>query len=299
MKKTILVTGATGAQGGSVARHLLKQDEFRVRCLTRDSNSPAAIALLNAGAEIVEGNLSDKQSLIAAMLGCYGVFGTTNFWEHFTKEREHGINLVDAVAESSVPYLILSTLPHYKKLSNGRYSVPHCDIKAELEQYARTIKPDATFVHVAFYYENFFSYFVPQKRDDGSFAISFPQGETNLAAVSVEDVGGIVATLFQHKERYEGQTISIVGDDRRPADYAEAMSVATDRQVVYQYCPRDIYADLGFPGAEELANMFEVQRLYIPERRKDMEQSRTIYKQLKTFSTWAAEKKDALRAIMT
>src|SRR5689334_15924545 len=96
-KRMILVTGATGAQGGGVARQLLKDAKFRVRCLTRDPKSPKAAALGRAGAELVKGDLADTRSLTAALTGCYGCFGVTNFWEHFGGEYQHGINLVDAV----------------------------------------------------------------------------------------------------------------------------------------------------------------------------------------------------------
>ena len=75
------------------------------------------------------------------------------------QELQQAKNLVDAVVESDIPYFILSTLPDYKKLSNGQFPVPHCDIKAHLEEYARAQKQDTTFIHVAFYYENFLSYF--------------------------------------------------------------------------------------------------------------------------------------------
>ncbi len=95
-KKIILVTGATGGQGGSVARHLLEEGRFAVRAFTRNVGSPQALALEAAGAEIVQGDLADKESLVAAMQGCYGVFGVTNFWEHYDKELDHGKNLVMA-----------------------------------------------------------------------------------------------------------------------------------------------------------------------------------------------------------
>src|SRR6478735_7343876 len=96
-KKLILVTGATGAQGGSVARALLADEHFSVRILTRNGSSPKALELKAAGAEVAQGDLDDTASLIRAMRGCYGVFGVTNFWEHFDREYQQGKNLIDAV----------------------------------------------------------------------------------------------------------------------------------------------------------------------------------------------------------
>src|SRR5215212_1913995 len=92
-RKKILVFGATGAQGGSVARNLLARGRFDVRAITRKADSPAAQALRELGAELVQGDLDDPASLRAALEGCYGAFGVTNFWEHFAKEREQGHNL--------------------------------------------------------------------------------------------------------------------------------------------------------------------------------------------------------------
>jgi predicted dehydrogenase len=94
-RKTVLVTGATGLQGGSVARHLLRSGKYNVRCLSRNTASDKARALRHAGGELVAGDLGDHASLKAAMAGCDVVFGVTNFWEHFERERQHGANLVD------------------------------------------------------------------------------------------------------------------------------------------------------------------------------------------------------------
>ena len=285
--KLILVTGATGAQGGSVARALLAHG-FSVRALTRNPDSPAAAALRDAGAEVVRGDLGDREALKAAMEGCYGVFGLTNFWEHFHQEMEHGNNLIDAVAASQVRHFVFSTLPSYVRLSGGELTVPHCDIKAELEDRARAMGLPATFVHVAYYYENFESWFAPRAQADGTLGFGFPQGDTPLAAVAVEDTGGVVAAIFEQRERFLGKTVGIVGDDLPPAAYAEAMGRATGRTITYQHIPREVFASFGFPGAEELANMFDVQRRFIPQRAADVALSRELFPEIRTFEQWVA-----------
>jgi uncharacterized protein YbjT (DUF2867 family) len=285
-RNKILVIGATGAQGGSVARHLLRQGTFAVRGLTRNPASAAAGALQQAGAEMVQGDLDDMDSLRAALDGCYGVFGVTNFWEHFDHEYQQGKNLIDTVAASKIQHFVFSTLPSYSKLSGGALTVPHCDIKAQLEDYARSLDLPSTFIHVAFYYENFLSYFPPQRQEDGRYTFGFPQGETPLASVSVEDVGGVVAPLFEQREEVVGKTIGIVGDDQSPSCYAETMSRVFGRQVAYTHIPRDVFASFGFPGAEELANMFDFQRRYIPNRHADLVQSRVLYPDMQTLEQW-------------
>ncbi|MEA2462544.1 MAG: hypothetical protein QOJ98_291, partial [Acidobacteriota bacterium] len=136
-RKKILVVGATGAQGGSVARNLLARGRFDVRALTRNANSPAAQELRALGAEIVQGDLDDPASIRVAVEGCYGVFGVTNFWEHFQREAEQGRNLVAAVADAGVQHFVFSTLPPVEKATNGALRSPHFDIKAEHEEYAR------------------------------------------------------------------------------------------------------------------------------------------------------------------
>ncbi|HEY2347667.1 MAG TPA: NmrA/HSCARG family protein [Puia sp.] len=295
-KKMILVTGATGAQGGSVTRALLEDNHFSVRILTRNSSSPKALELKNAGAEVVQGDLDDTASLLRAMRGCYGVFGVTNFWEHFGKEFQQGKNLVDAVKLSGIEHFVFHTLRDYNKLGEGKYPVPHCDIKAELQRYCVSLEIPASFVHVAFYYENFFSFFPPQKAADGSFFFGFPQGDTKLAMASVEDIGGIVKSIFNHPAEYIGRTVGVVGSDNTCAEYANAMSRVLNQNIQYKYIPRAVYAELGFPGAEELANMFEVQRLHIPDRQIDLIESYGLNTDMQSFENWLRKKKDVFEA---
>lgn len=291
-RKRILVTGATGAQGGSVARHLLADGGYIVRALTRNPDSDKAVALKNAGAEVVKGDQGNPDSLRSAVDGCYGVFGVTNFWEHFDKEYELGKNLVDAVAGGEVRHFVFSTLPPAEKISGGELPVPHFDIKAKLEDYSRELNLPATIIHVAFYYENWLSFFPPQEQEDGSWTFGFPQGEIPLAAVSVEDTGGVVATIFNDPERFIGRTVGIVGDDLPPAEYAEIMSRILGKRVVYNHIDRETFASFGFPGADDLANMFDFNRRFIPNRQKDLEESKSLYSGMQRFESWLKDNKD-------
>lgn len=297
-QKTILVTGATGAQGGGVARHLLRGGKFRVRCLTRNPDSDKAAALERAGAEVVRGDLGDPKSLAPALKGCYGVFGVTNFWEHFAKEYDQGKNLMDAVKAAAPEHFIFSSLPYAKKITNGKIEVPHFDTKGRLEEYARELKLDAIVVHVAFYFENFINYFPLQKQADGTFAFGFPQGDTPLAAVCVEDVGGVLAAIFDRPKDFRNKTVGIVGDDLPPKQYAEIMTRVLATKVVYNYVPREVFASFGFPGAEDLANMFEYNRLHIPNRKADVEQSRRLYPGMQRFEAWLRANKDRFSAML-
>jgi uncharacterized protein YbjT (DUF2867 family) len=296
--KTIIVTGATGAQGGSVARHLLAESKFNVRALTRNPNSEKARTLKEAGAEVVKGDFDDLESLQAALAGCSGVFGVTNFWEHFHNEYTQGKNLIDAVAASGVEHFVFSSLPHAKEITEGKIEVPHFDSKARLEEYTRSLGLSATFVHVAFYFENFLTYFPPQPQRDSAFVFGFPQGDTPLAGVAVEDLGGVVAPIFEGPADFKGRTVGVVGDDLPPKEYAEIMTRVLGKTVVYNDIPRDTYAALDFPGAGELADMFEFNRLHIPNRQDDLTESRSLYPQMQTFESWLETNKEAFRGIM-
>lgn len=293
LDRTILVTGATGAQGGSVARRLLADGRFAVRALTRNPQSDAAQALAKAGAELVQGDLADPASVAKAVQGAYGVFGVTSFWEHFDKEYDHGKTLVEAVAKAGVQHFVFSTLASVKKAA-PHLDVPHFELKATLEDLARSLAIPTTFVHLAFYYDNFLAFFPPRKQEDGSYAFGFPQGDTPLAAVAVGDTGGIVGPIFDDPDRFLGETVVIAGDEIPPSTYAEILSRVTGKKVVYGHIPREVFAGFGFPGAADLADMFEYYRIHIPSRKADIERARTLYPKLQTFEQWATAHRDDL-----
>ena len=297
-KKKILVVGATGAQGGSVARHLVQAGKFAVRGLTRNPDSPAAQQLRDLGVEVVKGDLDDRASIRAALEGMYGVFGVTSFWEHFQKEREHGQNLVHAVAGSNIEHFVLSSLVSIEKETGGKLKSPHFDLKAEHEELAKSLGIPATFVHVPFYYENFLAFFPPMPTGDGSFQVSFPQGDTPLAAISVEDVGKIVAPIFEQPEKYIGKVIEPAGDEIPPAEYASKMGKAAGAEVRYSHMPREAFAALGFPGADDLADMFEYYRLHIPSRKAYIEDARRNGPSLQSFDSWIGKNASRLKSAL-
>src|SRR5215212_5719817 len=233
-RKTILVFGATGAQGGGVARNLLEQ----------------------------------------------------------------GRNLFNAVAYAKIQHFIFSTLPPIEKETGGALRSPHFDLKAEHEELARSLGIPSTFVHVPFYYENFLYFFPPRPAGDGTYAFGFPQGETPLAAISVEDVGAIVAPMFEEPEKYIGKVVKLAGDEIPAAAYAQAMSRAAGADIRYTYIPRETFAAFGFPGAEDLADMFEYYRLHIPSRAQDIETCRALAPNLQSFDAWIARNGAKLRATL-
>jgi uncharacterized protein YbjT (DUF2867 family) len=261
--------------------------------VTRHPESEKAAALRQAGAEVVAGDLADPESLRSALVGCYGCYGVTNFWEHFERERDLGRNLIETVADAELEHFVFSTLPSVIGIT-GEMPVPHFDIKADLEAYARARVRNVTFVQMAFYFENFLGFFPPRRQEDGTYAFGFPGDETPLAGVGTEDIGGVVAAIFERREEFLGQTVYIVGDDIPPARYAEVMSRTLGVPVKFNRIPRDVFASFGFPSAVELANMFEFYRAWVPNRRAEMEQTRALYPAAQTFEQWAARHREEL-----
>lgn len=294
----VLVVGGTGAQGGSVMRHLLEEGRVRVRCMTRRLDSLAAQSLADAGAEVVEGDMADRESLDAALAGCEAAFGVTNYFEHFDREYELGARFIDAVVDSAVEHLVLSTLPSASELSGGRLEVPVFEHKARLEALARQHEIVATFVHVSFYYENFIHNSPPRLQADGSYAFGFPMGERPFSAVSVSDIGGVVAAILREPRAFQGRTVKIAGDQLPAAEYAAIIGAVTGRQVRYQYIPRAVFATLPIPGAPELADMFELFRSYVSADPADLELSRRLFPAMRRFEQWASDEREALLAAM-
>ncbi|MHB9122827.1 MAG: NmrA family NAD(P)-binding protein [Thermoanaerobaculia bacterium] len=234
----------------------------------------------------------------AALDGVYGVFGVTNFWEHFEKEAEHGRNLINAVAGANVEHFILSSLPPIEKATGGALKSPHFDIKAEYEEYARSLGVPSTFVHVPFYFDNFIAFFPPRPTGDGAFQFGFPQGDTPLAAMAVDDVGRVVAPMFEQPDRFIGRVVKLAGDEIPPQVYAAAMTKRLGKEVRYAHVPREVFAALGFPGAEDLADMFEFYRLHIPSRKDDIAACRALAPELQNFETWLSRNEQKLRSAL-
>ena len=295
MPERTLCVGATGAQGGSVARALLRGGRG-VRALTRDVHSAAAKDLAQRGAQVVQGDLMDLAQLTSAMEGCDSVFGVTNFWEHFGCEISHGKNLVDAAIQARVPHLVLSTLPSAEALSHGQISVPHLESKAAIEAYARKSNVSVTFVHVAFYFENFLTWFPPRPDQAGTLSFGFPQGTTPLAAVAVEDIGPVVARILTERGRYLGATVGVVGDELRGDQYAAELTRVLEREVRYTHIEREDYARLPFAAADDLAAMFDLNRRFLLTRNPEIQQTRSLHPDALPFSAWAWKNRAQLRA---
>ena len=268
----ILVTGATGAQGGSVARHLLADGRWTVRAFTRTSTSSAARTLRDAGVEIAIGDLDDPKYVRDAMDGCHGVFGVTSIAAHWGRQLRHARAIVDAAFSARVPHVVLRTrADHHHGQGNAHADLaasPH-ELEAAVVHYARARGIPATFVRVAFHYENLLGRFRPQANAEGEWTIRLPHAEPRLAAVSAEDAGGVVAALFARRDEYLGRLVGVVGDDQPSREYAQALGRALGRRVTQAPEGRTSGAVL--------------------DRESDLTESRRLFPRLRTLEEWARE----------
>src|SRR6185369_907416 len=273
-KKIIAVVGATGSQGGGLARAILADPNggFAVRAITRDTNKDNAKALASQGAEVVSANLDDVESLKKAFAGAHGVFAVTNFWEHFSgeKEKAQAKNIAEAAKAAGVKHVIWSTLEDTRTLMDSsdkrmpmlqeKYRVPHFDAKAEANAHFAGVP--VTYLVTSFYWDNLYMFgLAPKKGDDGVYSWTFPMGNSKLAGMAVEDIGKVAYGIFKAGSQYIGKTVGITGENLTIEEMGQKLSKGLGiGPVKYNAVEPDAYRGFGFPGADEMGNMFQVYR---------------------------------------
>ena len=302
-KKIIAIVGATGAQGGSLARAILadKSGQFAVRAITRNPDGDRAKALKKAGAEVVRADLDDEGSLKKAFTGAYGAFCITNFWEHFSPEKEiaQAGNMARAAKAAGVQHVIWSTLEDTRKkipLSDdrmptllGKYKVPHYDAKGEADQVFRDVGVPTTFLLTSFYWENLIHFGAgPQRAPDGKFALAYPLGDKKLPGIAVEDIGKTALAIFKGGREYIGKRIAIAGEHLSGKEMADKLSRSLGKEIGYNAVTPETYRAFGFPGADDMGNMFQFKRdfndYYVGAR--NLDEARKLNPELQTFDTW-------------
>ena len=305
-KTIIAVVGATGAQGGGLVRAILadRSGRFRARALTRNVQSDKAKALADAGAEVVAADVDDPGSLRRAFAGAHGAFCVTFFWDHFSPEKElaQAGNMAEAAKQAGVQHVIWSTLEDTRRFVpldddrmptlQGRYKVPHYDAKGEADALFTQAGVPTTFLLTSFYWENFI-YFGsgPKRGPDGKLALVMPLGDKKLPSIAAEDIGKCALAIFQRGREFIGKTVGIAGGHPTGAEMAAALTRALGETVVYQDVPPEVYRSFGFPGADDLGNMFQFKRdfndYYCGAR--SLEFSRSLNPELQTLEQWLAQ----------
>ena len=274
-KQVIAVVGATGMQGGGLVRAILADPAsgFTVRALTRDVHSDKAKALARLGAEVVAADVHDVESLKRAFAGATGAFCVTFFWAHLSPEKEYAEAeaMAKAAKAAGVRHVIWSTLEDTRRwvpLSDNRmptlmdkYKVPHFDAKGEADQLFKQLGLPTTFLLTSFYWDNLIYFGMgPKPGPDGTLAFTLPMGEARLPGIAADDIGKCAFGMFKKRDAYLGKTVGIAGEHLTGSQMAAALSKALGREVRYQAVPPEVYRTFGFPGADDLANMFQFKR---------------------------------------
>ncbi len=310
-KKIIAIVGATGAQGGSLAHAILNDNnsEFTVRALTRDVNSDKAKNLAKLGAEVVMANVDDIESLKPAFEGVYGAFCVTFFWEHFSpeKEKQHAKNMAEAAKYADVKHVIWSSLDDTRKwvpldddrmpTLMGNYKVPHFDAKGESNSYFTDLGLPVTILNTCFYWENMIYFGMgPKKGPDGKLLFTLPMGEAKLPSISAEDIGKCAYGIFKQGSKYINRTVGIAGEHLTGTQFANSLSRALGKEVVYNAVEPEVYRGFNFPGAEDLGNMFQFNRDFAEDycATRDLNVSRSLNPSLQDFDSWLVKNKELI-----
>ena len=310
-KKVIAVMGATGSQGGGLVRAIQndKGGDFTARALTRDVNSDKAKALAALGAEVVQTDIDDPASVNKAFEGAYGVYCVTFFWAHFSPEKEQAEakSMAQAAKDTGLKHVIWSTLEDTRKwipLSDtrmptlqGKYKCPHFDSKGESDHFFTDLGLPVTILLTSFYWDNFIYFGMgPKKGADGKLVLTLPMGNAKMPSIAAEDIGKCAYGIFKRPSEFIGKTVGIAGEHPTGAQMAASFAKALGQPVSYNPVSWDAYRGFGFPGAEDLGNMFQ----FYHDCEKDfagarsLEFSRSLNPELQTLDQWLTANKSRI-----
>jgi uncharacterized protein YbjT (DUF2867 family) len=273
--KLILVTGATGQQGGAVLRHL-RERGFPVRALVRDPDQPKARELTGHGVEVVGGDMDDETSLTRAMDGLYGVFSVQTPYQAGNEgEIRQGINVADAAKRSRISRFVYSSVGS----ADQRTGIPHFDGKYRIEEHIRATGMHFTIVRPVFFMENWLG--MRQNIENGTINLPL-QPETRLQMIAVDDIGGIVANAFEHLGKWQDREFEIAGDEHSMADVARNFTRITGRDVRYVQAPWDEFEKQAGEDLTAMFRWFESTGYHV-----DISAVRLEYPKLMNFDRWA------------
>jgi len=304
-KKIIAVVGATGAQGGGLVRAILAdpQGGFAVRAITRNVASDKAKALAKLGAEVVAANVDDTASLKRAFAGAHGAYCVTFFWDHFSPEKEkaQARAMAEAAKSAGLRHVIWSTLEDTRRwvpLSDNRmptlmgsYKVPHFDAKGESDRLFTDLGVPTTFLLTSFYWDNLIHFGMgPKPGADGKLAFTLPMGDRELPGIATEDIGKCAYGIFKRGPEFIGKTVGIAGEHLTGKQMAAALAKALGKNVFHNAVTPAAFRGFGFPGAEDLGNMFQFNMEFSDQfcAARSLQFSRSINPALQTFDRWLA-----------
>ena len=244
--RTILVTGATGNQGGSIARHLLQRGKFKVRAMVRDENKPAAKALKQLGAELIKADFKDRVSLDRAVHGVYGIFSIQDFREGADVEIQHGNAIADAAKAANVQHFVYSSVGSAERNTG----IPHFDSKFQVEEHIRSIGLQHTILRPVFFFYNY-NGMLPMVKNGTLLQPLSP--DTKLQQLSEEDYGEMVAEVFDRPADFANHAIEVASVEMTMPEVAAAFSHVLGKKVEYQQIPFEAFEQ---QAGEEVTIMF-------------------------------------------
>ena len=272
--KTVLVTGATGHQGGASSRHL-REKGFSIRAMTRDPEKPEARKLTGSGVEVVRGDMSDPTSLIRAMADVFGVHSVQNSHESgIDAEVRQGINVVDTARRAGVAHIVYSSVGS----ADQRTGIPHFDSKFKIEEHIRGTGIAHTIVRPVFFMENLLG--MRQSIEEGGIRLPL-RPETRLQMIAVDDIGAFVAMALERPGKWNGRAIDIAGDEMSMAELAQSLSHVEGRDVRYEQVPWDEFEQKAGKEMTTMWRWFEDTGYHV-----DIGGVRREYAGVTTFARW-------------
>jgi uncharacterized protein YbjT (DUF2867 family) len=257
--------------------------------------------LAAAGAEVVAADVDDPGTLRRAFEGAHGAFCVTFFWHHMSPEKElaEAGSMAEAAKQTGVAHVIWSTLEDTRRFVPldddrmptlmGKYKVPHLDAKGEADGlFARAGAP-TTCLLTSFYWDNFVYFGAgPKRGPDGKLALVLPMGDKKLPGIAAEDIGKCAHGIFKRGREFIGKTVGIAGEHLSGAEMAAALTRALGEKVTYQDVPPEVYRSFGFPGADDLGNMFQFKRDFNDYFRgaRSVDFSRSLNPELQSLDQW-------------
>jgi len=273
-KRTILVTGATGQQGGAVARHL-RERGFTVRALVRDTDKPESRALMGNNIEVVRGDFDDRVSLVSALDGAYGVFSVQNPVDAGVEGEVRQGNAVSGAAQrAGVRHFVYSSVAG----ADQRTGLPFFESKVRIEEHLRGLGMPYTILRPAFFMENWLG----MAGAIGSGTIALPLSpDRKLQQIAVDDIAGIATAAFEHPGRWQGRTVELAGDDLSMEQVAALFGQALGREVRYRQMPWEEFEQRAGRDYTRMYRWFEDVGYHV-----DIAALRAEYPRLASFTRW-------------
>jgi uncharacterized protein YbjT (DUF2867 family) len=272
--QTILVTGATGQQGGATLRHLRKAG-FPVRALTRHPDEPQARALAGQVVELAQGDMDDRISLTRALDDAYGVFSVQNsHTAGIEGEIRQGIQLADLARTSNIEQFVYSSVGS----ADQRTGIPHFDSKFRIEEHIRATGMHYTIVRPVFFMENWLG--MRQTIEAGTLSLPLSP-TTRLQMIATDNIGGAVAAAFEHPKKWQNRVVELAGDELSMTELAAVFSTVSGREVRYVQAPWDEFEKQAGKEMTLMYRWFEEVGYHV-----DISATRLEHPDLLTFDHW-------------